>query len=300
MGLFSKKQSKQDPSETAAAEVAQQVFDESYREELRQLGRQHFKQLLDEGTVDLKQDVDSLMKQVTSDIKEHMIRQLDETVTRIHSELTNHMNERITEYNRLASETQDLLAQSLNQNAQAVREKYQQLSAAMQQVISSQEVAMVGLFEGNKSRVVALQNEQDKALQDLSASTNKTRQQSDQLGHALQQSITQQSASLSQVYQENMSRVMATKEAQTKALETLNASAMALEQKHQQLAQLLERSVANHKAMLVETINDNMARIIEHYLIGALGEQTDLKEQLPSILEQLEKNKQAMVDDMKL
>lgn len=43
-----------------------------------------------------------------------------------------------------------------------------------------------------------------------------------------------------------------------------------------------------------------MARILEHYLIGALGEQTHFKAQLPSIIEQLEKNKQAMMDDMKL
>jgi hypothetical protein len=52
--------------------------------------------------------------------------------------------------------------------------------------------------------------------------------------------------------------------------------------------------------MVIDVINDNMSRIIEHYLIGALGEQSSLREQLPSILENLEENKQAMVDDMKL
>ena len=43
-----------------------------------------------------------------------------------------------------------------------------------------------------------------------------------------------------------------------------------------------------------------MARIIEHYLLEALGDQYDLKAQLPAIIQQLETNKQAIVDDMKL
>jgi hypothetical protein len=43
-----------------------------------------------------------------------------------------------------------------------------------------------------------------------------------------------------------------------------------------------------------------MAQIVEHYLLGALGDQFDMKAQLPSILQQLEENKQAIVDDMKL
>lgn len=43
-----------------------------------------------------------------------------------------------------------------------------------------------------------------------------------------------------------------------------------------------------------------MARIVENYLVAAIGEQYNLKSQLPSIIKQLEENKQAIVDDIKL
>ena len=43
-----------------------------------------------------------------------------------------------------------------------------------------------------------------------------------------------------------------------------------------------------------------MAQVVEHYLLGALGDQYDVKAQLPSIIKQLEDNKQVIVDDMKL
>lgn len=52
--------------------------------------------------------------------------------------------------------------------------------------------------------------------------------------------------------------------------------------------------------MLVDAFEQNMAQIIEHYLLGALGDQYDLKAQLPSIIKQMQDNKQAIVDDMKL
>ena len=52
--------------------------------------------------------------------------------------------------------------------------------------------------------------------------------------------------------------------------------------------------------MMVDSFQDNMAQIVEHYLLGALGDQFDIKSQLPSIIKQLEENKQAIADDMKL
>jgi hypothetical protein len=43
-----------------------------------------------------------------------------------------------------------------------------------------------------------------------------------------------------------------------------------------------------------------MAVVVEHYLLGALGEQYDMKAQLPMIIKQMDANKKAMMDDMKL
>jgi len=90
------------------------------------------------------------------------------------------------------------------------------------------------------------------------------------------------------------------KEAQHSALTQLQKSVESIQEQHQQLSQMLEKSVANQQAMLIDVFEKNMAQVIEHYLLEALGDQYDLKAQVPAIIEQMEANKQAMLDDMKL
>jgi len=58
--------------------------------------------------------------------------------------------------------------------------------------------------------------------------------------------------------------------------------------------------VASQEEMLVGAFQSNMAAIVEHYLLGALGDQYDLKAQLPAIIKQMDENKKAIVDDMQL
>ncbi len=305
MGLFRRKQRKQPTDDGAvdtavAVDEAQQIFDEQYRKALRQAGLNRFRSLIDAGAAEMRQEMDESVKQIAADLKEYMKGQLDLTVSRINSELTNQLNERVNDFNRLTGEAQDQAAQSFTRNAQVMHEKYQQLSTSMQQIVASQEVAMITVFQDNKTRVAAVQHEQDKALRSLTENTDNARRQSSELGQMMQKSISDQAAALSAVYQDNLSRVAATRDAQAKALESLERSTQALQQQYDQMSELLNKSVANQKAMLVELINDNMARIIEHYLVGALGEKSDIRAQLPSILEQMEQHKQDMVDDMKL
>ena len=301
MGLFSKKQSSGQPTtQDEVVETTDAVFDQQYRDELRQIGRDHFKQLIDASAANLKNNIDTTVKQVSGDLKEYMTRQLDITISAVNTEITSQLNERITEFNRQATEAQDLAAQSLNRNAQAVYEKYHQLSAALQQTVTSQEVMMITVFQESKDRAAAAQVGQDKAIEALNQSVASSRQKTEQLQQAMQQNISDQATKLAQLYQESLTQVTEARRAQNTALQTLGASTQALQQRHQQLSDMLDKSVADQKAMLVETINDNMARIIEHYLVGALGEQSDLKTQLPAILERLEQNKQVMSEDMKL
>ena len=87
---------------------------------------------------------------------------------------------------------------------------------------------------------------------------------------------------------------------QAAAIATIENTAAAMEQQHQKLTAMLENNLASQEAMLVKVFEENMAKIIEHYLLGAIGDQYDLKAQLPSIIQQLEANKQAIMDDMKL
>ena len=296
MGLF-KKQKKQT---TEPADVVEQVFDAEYRNELRQLGREHFKELIEAGSSNLRGDIDAITEQMTGALRRHMASQLDLAITRVNNEISNQFKEQMNEFNRVSRESQDLVVQSLSRNAQSVHEKYQQMSSGLQQVVASQEVMMVGVFQENKNRINAVQAEQEKALETINESANRVRQRSDQLSDDLERTVADQSNQLTEIYKRNLERLEQSGQAQTQALEALATSNQELKRQHQELRQLVDESVANQKAMLTDLINDNMARIVEHYVVGALGEQSDLSEQLPSIIQRLEENKQAMSDDMRL
>ena len=296
MGLF-KKRKKQSAE---PADVVEQVFDAQYRDELRKLGKDHFKHLIETKTGDLKGDIDVILEQLTGTLRRHMASQLDLAITRVNNEISNQLKEQMNEFNRVSRESQDLVVQSLSRNAQSVHEKYQQMSSGLQQVVASQEVMMVGVFQENKNRVSAVQAEQEKALEIINESAQRVSQRADQLSSDLEKNVTDQASRLANVYQQNLARLEESREAQNKALESLASSNEELKRQHQELRQLVDTSIANQKAMLTDLINDNMARIVEHYVIGALGEQSDLTEQLPAILQRMEENKQAMSDDMRL
>ena len=300
MGLFQSKQPKKpSPSDEAAAAVVD-VFDEQYREQLRASGQEQFKRVIEENAANFRQDLDVTIAHVGGELKEYMTTRLDATIAHLDGELTKRLDERLAEYDRVTKDAQDLAVQSLNRNAQALHDKYQQLTGSLEQTIASQEAMMITTFEENKARITATEEAQDDALKSLEDTAQLAKDQSQQLGQSLQQSLSDQEAKFTTVFEENRERIAATKGAQEDALKTLSESVASLKEQHEQLSTMLEKTVENDRAMLVDTFEKNMAQIIEHYLLGALGEQYDMKAQLPLIIKQMEENKQAIVDDMKL
>jgi hypothetical protein len=297
MGLFKAKGDSASDDTSVAADV---LADSIYLEELRELGRTQLKELIASQSGRLESELGTITEQVAIDIKEHATARVDALVGRLDTELTSQLNERMREFNQVTSEAQELVAQSLSRNAQMVHEKFQQLSLDLQRTIASQEVMMATVFQDNKTQVAAIQSQQEKVLEELKASEATTQHEAEALTQALRQTVSGQAAKLGEIYQQNMESVEQTKDAQAAMLETLTRTTEALESQYAQLGQLLTKSIADEKAMVTEIINDNMARIVEHYLIGALGEQSGIREQLPSILEHMEESKQAMVDDMQL
>ena len=298
MGLFKKKQHKPKKAEPVA--VAEQVFDEQYREELRELGREHFKKLLADNSAGVKQDVDAVLTQLTSALRRHMASQLDLAITRVNNDISNTLKEQMTEYNRVSGEAQELVIQSLSRNAQAVHEKYQQMASNLQQVVANQEVMMVGVFQDNQSRVAAVQSEQEQALEQLKHGMAEVKRQSEAAVQQLRQQSDEQSRMLGEIYQQTSGGASQMKQSQEQAISSLEQSVASLQEQHGRLQQMMDESIAKQKTMATELINEHMARIIEHYLIGALGERSDLAKDLPNILEKMQEHKQAMMDDMSL
>jgi uncharacterized protein YbjQ (UPF0145 family) len=141
---------------------------------------------------------------------------------------------------------------------------------------------------------------QDVALQSLTQNSEELQAEYNDLRTTLQKNVADQKVTLTNVFEENKIRIAEMKEAQDLALKSLNDSAQALKDQYAQINDTLQKNVASQEAVLVSAFEENMGRIIEHYLLGALGDQYDMKAQLPSIIRQMEENKQALVDDMKL
>jgi hypothetical protein len=92
----------------------------------------------------------------------------------------------------------------------------------------------------------------------------------------------------------------AMKEAQELALSTLQKTAADIEAQRQQMASMVEKDAQEREAKIIKAYEENMAKIIEHYVVQALGDQFDLKAQLPYIVAQMEANKQNITEDMRL
>lgn len=302
MGLFSKKKKKVDgqPAQSEEAKVSRQVLSEEYRKRLEEAGLAQFKRVIEAGSNEYHRDIDDMVNRLASDMREYTAKQLDITIARINQEITNQLNERISQYTKISEESQSLANQSLSRNAQLMYDKYQQMVTNLQQVVASQEVMMVSVFQDNRNNVADIQKQQSQLLQSLSSEVTLSIDQSRGLRDEMKQSVSQSAEQLLEVYQENIARLEKVRNAQDIAIDKLNQSVANLERQHEQLSELLNSSISQQKAMIAETINENMARIIEHYLFSALGDEPDISSQVPSIIRRMEENKQAMVDDMKL
>jgi hypothetical protein len=60
----------------------------------------------------------------------------------------------------------------------------------------------------------------------------------------------------------------------------------------------LQQEVAEEKARLIKRFESNMADIVNHYVLSAIGDQIDLNDQLEYILGNIEANKEAIIRDI--
>jgi hypothetical protein len=176
-----------------------------------------------------------------------------------------------------------------------------QLDAAIQQVNAElKEHATKQLESQFTEHSKSLNEAQEAALKTMTDSAVALKDQHEKLRTTLEKNVYDQQSLLHASFDENKAQITAMKDAQEAALKWLNQSAQALNDQYQQMSTTLQKTIADQQDMMLNNFQSNMAQIVEHYLLGALGDQFDMKAQLPSILQQLEENKQAIVDDMKL
>lgn len=83
------------------------------------------------------------------------------------------------------------------------------------------------------------------------------------------------------------------------AVDSIEKTNAAVDEQRATLSQQLQHQTDEQKARLIKEFEDNMADIINHYVLSAIGNQIDLSDQLEYILSDLQENKQAIIEDMK-
>jgi hypothetical protein len=87
-------------------------------------------------------------------------------------------------------------------------------------------------------------------------------------------------------------------DAKNLATESISKTQDAIEQQRQMLSQQVVEQLAKDKKRLISNFEQNMAQVINHYVLEAIGDQIDLNDQLEFILNNLETNKKAIVEDI--
>jgi hypothetical protein len=82
------------------------------------------------------------------------------------------------------------------------------------------------------------------------------------------------------------------------ALESIEKTVTTIEQQRQFLEQQLKAQSDAQKARIIKRFEEEMASIVNHYILKAIGNQIDLSDQLDFILSEMETNKKAIIEDI--
>jgi hypothetical protein len=83
------------------------------------------------------------------------------------------------------------------------------------------------------------------------------------------------------------------------ALDTIQKTQAVIEQQRVVLEKQMNEEAAAEKARVLDHFEKNMADIINHYILAAIGNEIDLTAQLDYIFQYLEENKQDIIEDIK-
>lgn len=88
-------------------------------------------------------------------------------------------------------------------------------------------------------------------------------------------------------------------DAQQVAIKSIDKTRDTIEQQRQVLSKQLEDELKAEKERYMQRFEKNMAEIVNHYILAAVGNQISLDDQLDYILSDLEASKKEIIDDIK-
>lgn len=82
------------------------------------------------------------------------------------------------------------------------------------------------------------------------------------------------------------------------AIESIEKTNAAIDEQREILGKQVQDELTGEKQQMIQRFEENMADIVNHYVLAAVGNQIDLSDQLEYILGELESNKKAIVEDI--
>lgn len=83
------------------------------------------------------------------------------------------------------------------------------------------------------------------------------------------------------------------------AIDSIQKTQDTIEQQRELLSAQLHEQITAEKERLLQRFEARMADVVNHYVLEAVGEQIDMSEQLDFILAQIERNKDAIMQDIR-
>lgn len=83
------------------------------------------------------------------------------------------------------------------------------------------------------------------------------------------------------------------------AIDSIEKTQATIEQQRQLMTEQLAEQLSAEKARTISRFESHMADVVNHYIMTAIGNQIDLSDQLEYILNDIEDNKQAIIEDIR-
>ncbi len=144
MGLFNHKDDDEghkpaDSLEETAKQSAQHIFDDHFREELRNRGRLHFEKIIGENAMFLQQD----LRLTTSQLNEYM-----------KSEITRKLQEDFAAYEQSISDAKNLAIESIQKTNDVIQEQRKALTTQLEQQLMTEKAQLIERFEQDMANIL--------------------------------------------------------------------------------------------------------------------------------------------------
>lgn len=122
-----------------ADEETAHLFNDTFREELRNRGRLRFEKIIDENAMFMKQDLDLTVSQLNEYMKQQISQKLDTG---------------FEAYTKAMQEAQELALSSLQKTAEEVEEQRTTLTDTLKKDVAAREAALISVYEKNMAEIV--------------------------------------------------------------------------------------------------------------------------------------------------